>query len=149
ARIEPSSGRFFVVDLESKNGTLVNGVRVQRRELRHGDTVTLGDLDMLFRLEPAPAGGTHGRSPEPQPQATRALLRGPLGKLSKEPAPGEVREPSARIQGRLRTLIEVTKLLPVSDDLDALLRRILELLFQILDVDRAVVLLLDEETGEL
>ncbi len=146
ARIEPSGSRFFVVDLESKNGTLVNGVRVQRHELHHGDTVTLGNLDLLFRLDSDSAG--EGRAPgEPQPQATRALLRGPLSRLARDA--GGAREAVGRTQGRLRTLIEVTKLLPLSDDTDALLGKILDLVFQILEVDRGVILLVDEKTGEL
>jgi two-component system, NtrC family, sensor kinase len=147
ARIEPSAGRFFVVDLESKNGTLVNGVRVQRRELHHGDTITLGNLDLLFRVEPTHGSGGHVAAPEPQPQATRALLRGPIAKLARDS--GLEREAAGRTQGRLRTLIEVTKLLPLSDDIDALLGKILDLVFQILDVDRGVILLVDEKTGEL
>ncbi len=149
ARIEPVGGRFFITDLESKNGTLVNGTRIQRHELKHGDTVTLGDLDLLFRVDTTtPAvlvpGAPRVRSApdELAPQATRALLRSPVGRLAQ-------RDVGARAQSRLRTLIEVTKLLPVSDDLDALLSKILDLVFQIFDVDRAVLLLHDARTGEL
>jgi two-component system NtrC family sensor kinase len=145
ARIEPADGRFFVVDLGSKNGTLVNGVRVQRREVGHGDTITLGGLDLLFRgdrAESATAGGAGAR-----PDATRALLRSPLSRLRSEPGAAVAGEEVAR--GRLRILIEVAKLLPVSDDIDALLARILELVFQILEVDRGTILLADEKTGQL
>jgi pSer/pThr/pTyr-binding forkhead associated (FHA) protein len=50
-------GTFRIRDNESTNGTLVNGVRVQQRELQHGDTITLGTSTFLFLLnedEPAP-----------------------------------------------------------------------------------------------
>jgi len=150
ARIEPSEGRFYIVDLESKNGTLVNGVRGQRLEIRHGDTITLGDFDILFRGDTSPTSDT-GPAPEgPRPHATRALLHGPITRLAGERGPGEKLSTSAaRTQGRLRTLIEVSKLLPVSDDLDSLLRKILDLVFQILEVDRGVILLVDSKTGKL
>jgi signal transduction histidine kinase len=146
ARIEPSEGRFFIVDLGSKNGTLVNGVRVQRKEVRHGDTITFGDLDLVFRSEPDAA--SH-RGTTLQPHATRALLRSPITRLAGERGSEGSGAAGARAESRLRTLIEVTKLLPVSDDIDALLRKILDLVFQILDVDRGVILLLDEQTGKL
>ena len=154
ARIEPAAGRFFISDLDSKNGTLVNGARVQRCQLAHGDTVTLGDLDLVFRNEPPSVHAVSPPRPRPAdhlaPQATRALLRSPLGKLPPAgPEAAEKGDGGARAQSRLRTLIEVTKLLPVSDDLDELLRKILDLVFQILDVDRAVLLLHDEKSGEL
>jgi signal transduction histidine kinase len=145
ARIEPSDGRFFIVDLDSKNGTQVNGVRIQRREIRHGDTITLGDLDLLFRVESASESAPQG----PKPQATRALMRNPITRLVGEPGADRLLDAAARTQVRLQILIEVAKMLPVSDDIDSLLGKILDLVFQILDVDRGVILLVDEETGVL
>ncbi|MRG92335.1 ATP-binding protein [Polyangium spumosum] len=149
ARIEPSEGRFFVVDLESKNGTLVNGMRVKRKEIKHGDTVTLGDLDLLFRVEDTQDADRFVGTHHTLPQATRALLRSPIARLVGEPGTAGSQDPGARAHGRLRILMEVAKLLPVSDDIDSLLRRTLDLVFQILDVDRGVILLIDEQTRAL
>ncbi|WP_437953703.1 ATP-binding protein [Sorangium sp. So ce296] len=143
ARIELSEGRFFVVDLQSKNGTFVNGVRVQRKEIRSGDTLTLGDLDLLFTVDADPSTESSLR-----PQAIRPLTHTSIGKLVGETKPGRGGGgPSA--EARLQILIEVTKLLPVSDDIDTLLHKILDLIFQILDVDRGVILLINEATGRL
>jgi len=41
--IEFSAGRFTVSDLEGGSGIRVNGVHVERAELRHGDRIDLGD----------------------------------------------------------------------------------------------------------
>lgn len=142
ARLEPAEGRFILVDQGSKHGTLVNGVRVQRTEVRHGDTVTLGDVDLLFRVE-QPSSLEHQGS-ELQPQATRALLRPPLTKLA-----GDVSRRDAGERTRLRLLLEVARLLPVSKDVDALLRKVVELLFQVLDIDRCALLLIDKKTRRL
>src|SRR5262245_38789906 len=80
ARIESRGGRFTVVDLQSKNGTFVNGKKVHEQELRPGDTLTLGDLDLLFSI-PKP-----GTSPiQIEPLAVRALVRAPITKLSRQP----------------------------------------------------------------
>ncbi|WP_437678789.1 ATP-binding protein [Sorangium sp. So ce131] len=143
ARIELSEGRFFIVDLQSKNGTFVNGVRVQRKELRSGDTVTLGDLDLLFTADAATP-----YDPSLRPQAIRPLTHTSIGKLVGDTKPGGTGgRPSA--EARLQILIEVAKLLPVSEDIDTLLHRILDLISQILNVDRGVILLVDEATRRL
>jgi hypothetical protein len=43
-------GRLSVVDLESTNGTFVNGERVRECLLRDGDRLSLGGLELLVRL---------------------------------------------------------------------------------------------------
>src|SRR5689334_3947658 len=42
------SGGFHVVDLESYNGTFVNGLPVAEQSLTHGDQIALGDLRFIF-----------------------------------------------------------------------------------------------------
>ncbi|XXY46123.1 ATP-binding protein [Sorangium sp. So ce269] len=143
ARIERAEGRFFIVDLKSKNGTFVNGARVQRREIRSGDTITLGDLDLLFTADADPSS-----EPSLRPQAIRPLTRTSIDKLVGESEPGGAGG-GASAAARLQILIEVAKLLPVSDDIDTLLHRILALICQILNVDRGAILLVNETTGRL
>jgi hypothetical protein len=43
-------GMWSVTDLNSGNGVVLNGERVQQAELRHGDTIELGELKMRFLL---------------------------------------------------------------------------------------------------
>ncbi|KYF99045.1 histidine kinase [Sorangium cellulosum] len=141
ARIELSEGKFFIVDLQSKNGTFVNGARIQRGEIRSGDTITLGDLDLLFTVDGAPTESSL------RPQAIRPLTHTSISELVGDTKPGRAGRPSA--EARLHILIEIAKLLPVSDDIDTLLHKVLDLIVQILDVDRGVILLVSEATGQL
>lgn len=50
ARVEFVDGHFEIVDQGSTNGTLVNGVAVERAALHHGDQVTLGNVVLEFSL---------------------------------------------------------------------------------------------------
>ena len=42
----------IIEDLNSTNGTYVNGVRVTRRALKNGDLVTLGKTEFRFTINP-------------------------------------------------------------------------------------------------
>jgi pSer/pThr/pTyr-binding forkhead associated (FHA) protein len=46
ARLRFRDGSWVLQDLDSTNGTLVNGVRVGRCSLRPGDRLTLGTLSL-------------------------------------------------------------------------------------------------------
>ena len=60
-----------VVDLDSTNGTLVNGKRVKKQLLKHGDMLAMGSLNLKFIDEQALALG-----------GTRILLQEDEGALS-------------------------------------------------------------------
>ena len=44
-----------IIDLQSTNGTLVNGKRISRAALRHGDVIRLGRSVLVYRYEPEDA----------------------------------------------------------------------------------------------
>lgn len=48
AEIRQEGSTYWVVDLGSTNGTLVNGKRVDRQRLRDGDRITLGSTEIVF-----------------------------------------------------------------------------------------------------
>jgi pSer/pThr/pTyr-binding forkhead associated (FHA) protein len=51
ARIEPRRDGVWVEDLESTNGTFVNGMKVkQRHKLSPGDVIRVGETDLRFEL---------------------------------------------------------------------------------------------------
>ena len=58
ATLIPTPGGTEIVDNRSINGTFVNGTRVDAALLNEGDTVTIGNIDLVF------AGGTLARRTE-------------------------------------------------------------------------------------
>ena len=57
-QLEPIGDRWKLVDLESQNGTAVNGARVNQKMLDAGDTITIGGTAIHF--EDDPSAGTDG-----------------------------------------------------------------------------------------
>lgn len=57
-RFEPREDGWAVVDLESQNGTFLNGRRVRESILKLGDVVTIGACDMLFEETGGPGANT-------------------------------------------------------------------------------------------
>jgi pSer/pThr/pTyr-binding forkhead associated (FHA) protein len=56
-----TDGQYVVEDLQSTNGTFVNGVRVSRQVLQHGDVVKVGDHELVFdRLADLDAPAANG-----------------------------------------------------------------------------------------
>jgi hypothetical protein len=81
AKVFSQDGDWFVIDLNSRNGTKVNGARISRSRLGHGDVISIGMTSIRFdapeavRAEAspaAPAGAAAARS-----AAAPAATRGP------------------------------------------------------------------------
>ena len=50
AEVRQEGSSFYVVDLDSTNGTEVNGRRARRARLQDGDTILLGSTELVFQL---------------------------------------------------------------------------------------------------
>lgn len=54
ARVYRHGDEWFVEDLQSLNGTLVNHQRVSQARLNHGDTLSIGHYKLTVALVPSP-----------------------------------------------------------------------------------------------
>jgi hypothetical protein len=48
AELRQEGSAYWLIDLDSTNGTLVNGRRATRTKLESGDTITIGSTELLF-----------------------------------------------------------------------------------------------------
>jgi hypothetical protein len=48
AEVRQEGATYWIVDLDSMNGTVVNGRPVERERLQDGDTITLGSTEIVF-----------------------------------------------------------------------------------------------------
>ena len=60
--MEPKPGEFRVQDLDSENGTFLNGERIRDTAMRHGDVLRVGRTEMRFIQH---AGTAAPRPPSP------------------------------------------------------------------------------------
>ena len=51
ARIFKKMDKYFIQDLRSSNGTMVNGTRIVEAELKDKDRISLGEQDLIFTIE--------------------------------------------------------------------------------------------------
>ena len=84
----------IVEDLQSVNGTVVNGVKVSRQILKHGDVIEFGAFSLRY-LNPKAAADTHLEQ-----TMLIATLPEPLRELRGNSAPSE--EPGARLAHAVR-----------------------------------------------
>ncbi|HEX6314225.1 MAG TPA: FHA domain-containing protein, partial [Gemmatimonadaceae bacterium] len=157
--IEPNSVQ--VRDLGSSNGTFVNGSRINASALRVGDRVVFGKI--LFELQGlspvliddntaelkrrAARAGTTVIRQVPVPDADLTLERA-LRASGVQPAVDETAlalPQHERDRIKLTLLLEVSKALTRATDMDALMDRMLQFTFRLVEVDQASMLLLDED----
>jgi adenylate cyclase len=150
-----------VKDVGSSNGTFVNGVKIDSYFVVPGDTLTFGKV--AFRLEelaPVVAPEPEARAPEATgPKAGATIVRqvpssgdaiAALGRHSgsiKAVMAGDT-DPADKDRQKLQILLEVSKGLTRATDVDALLRKVADYAFQILEADRCAILLVDDR-GQL
>jgi transcriptional regulator with GAF, ATPase, and Fis domain/pSer/pThr/pTyr-binding forkhead associated (FHA) protein len=72
---EVASGVFELADLDSANGTLLNGNQVSRNTVRHGDRIRIGSSEYVFLIGPDELGDSRSGSEEGTAFATMAIDR--------------------------------------------------------------------------
>jgi hypothetical protein len=79
--LRPTRNHLYMIDLNSTNGTLLNGARVgpsNASPLYDGDTITLGDLHLVLRLIRTPEGvQTQRKDTAPLPPGRRLKVPKP------------------------------------------------------------------------
>jgi transcriptional regulator with GAF, ATPase, and Fis domain len=142
-------GRFQVKDLDSRNGTLVNGAAVKEQWLRHGDEIATGDSVFLFLVEedervlPASRVEFDDRKPTAETKVInpKDVLYLQPDRLLQELPSGS---PIAR---NLSALLKISRVVHAIRDLEELQAQLLDLIFEVVPAGRGAILL-SEGTGQ-
>ena len=135
-RILRRNGRWEIVDLESRNGTLVNGILVMQKDLCEGDAIEIGRTRIFFQNESVATG-------VPTLRLDTAYFLDPLVQLPVEEQIEALRSERAVF---LR-ILEVVKVLNTTRVLKDVLRTILEIMLDVTACEHGLVLLGDEKSG--
>ncbi len=156
ARILAMDGEFFVEDMNSRNGTFVNGRAVEgRQRLDEGDQLSVCDLVFVF----------HQRLPGAPPETEDELDRTLPGVYFDDARPASNSTIMSKVdvstgstglrlevnaEAKLKALIEIGQNLGTALSVDEVLPKLLDSLFKIfVQADRGFVVLRDRETGRL
>lgn len=159
--------RFLVKDLESRNGTWVNGRRIKnRRRVKRGDVIQVGPFRLFFDMESGlhPPVHTHTRTIDMRELESVPFIHKdesehvvkPIGMISNylseaassfepeataamERVPTRVRR--ERLNRNLLTLYRITEELVTTRELDEILEYIMDQIFEIFSPSQGTILL--------
>ena len=139
AELTPDDGTWYLRDLESANGTFVNGERISRERiaLSPGDQIRCGSTLMVFSVTPLDGRPTVALVGPAQMEVTveRRLDANEDSMILAEP------DPVKAANNHLRVIYELTALTASTIEPDALLNRVMELIFDEFEPDRGFILL--------
>lgn len=148
AQVVREGNAFYLEDLGSGNGTFLNGKRIAgRTPLKTDDRLKLGPI--LLRFE---GGAATRRTQEDLGRTLSVEISGDDTATIVDSAEttGGFGGLEVRPEAKLRAVIEITRSLAGTVDLQAIVPRILDTLFSIFpQADRGCILLKDLETGQM
>ncbi|HKQ75952.1 MAG TPA: sigma 54-interacting transcriptional regulator [Blastocatellia bacterium] len=152
AVIKIIADRIDLSDLNSSNGTMVNNVPVKQRRLEHCDQIAIGNSQFLLLLHEEEARPpsvparlddgetTIGVTATTQPRSDDALYL----HMEKALAAAAHSEGAASDIG---ALLRISLVISQIREVKALLRRLLELIFELIPAEQGAILLVDDAPG--
>jgi Nif-specific regulatory protein len=145
--LSAQDGRFRVRDLDSRNGTLVNGTGVEEHWLQHGDEIAAGDSSFVFLIEEEDLIQADGRVEFEDVQATaETTILHPRDVVYLQPD-RLLRElpATSRVARNLNALLKISRIVHAIRDLNDLQGQLLDLIFEVVPASRGAILLADRE----
>ena len=146
-----SSGQIRLVDLESLNGTFVNGAPTREKTLEHGDRIKIGASQFIFLLRDDETLTSAPLTDSFEDQFTTAVTV----KLGQEESvylqPEKIAQalpPGGRLARDLAALLKISTAINGIRTAEDLQVRVLEMIFEVMPVERAAILLVGQNPDE-
>ncbi len=145
-----SGNQFKIQDLNSRNGTFVNGVPVTERVLASGDEIKIGGSLFVFvvpeteRAKSVSTSVEFNKSDEAGGGGSTIILR----KKDARYLQHDALQPSSRTLSDLNALLRISKAVASVRGLEALEKEVLSRIFEVAPADRAAILLCEHGMDE-
>ncbi len=148
--IAARGGRFEIRDLDSRNGTFVNGVPVRERVLADSDEIQIGNSLFLFLAEetlaaPSPSVRLDERSPL---SGATVVLRSEDSRYFHPEKTATAPLPAGRVARDLKALLKIGTAVNSVRKLEVLERQLMECIFEVVPAARGAILLTGESPDE-
>ena len=157
AEVHRTGNTFTLTDLASSNGTFVNGQQVSERELANGDEVQLGGTLMLYTCLVDESTGDLAdkidiiarQQPGDHSRIVRSISESEGSRILEADAEASSSPWLARARSNLQIMYRTALAVSHTLDIDQLLNRIMQLIFEWVEADRGCIMLVHPQTGQL
>ena len=153
AEIRRIGETFVVGDLKSSNGTWLNSRKIERAELSSGDQIQVGRTILVYARDgvDVPAAGQVDIVPASNAaDGSRIVRTAHEADIGGDPLPDDTQNRwLARARSNLQVMYRTALAVSHTLDIDELLGRILQLVFEWVEADRGCIMLLDPESKQL
>ena len=153
ARVYPQDGKEFIEDLGSGNGTFVNGQRISSPTgLKHSDRIKVGPVLFRYEEDGADSGdsSSDGGASASNPAAVTYHADDASSTITDRISGSAYDLLDVQPAAKLKAVLDITKSLAGTIDIDNILPKVLDTLFSIFPhADRGCVLLLDPTTQQM
>ncbi|MDA1049928.1 MAG: ATP-binding protein [Planctomycetota bacterium] len=156
AEVRSDEAGYLLVDLDSSNGSFVNGNQITEHHLANGDRVQLGRTLMIFTGSDDSSSFALADEVDIVGQSASAVGSRIISSISHEEGSqiiGRFDESEspwlARARSNLQIMYRTALAVSHTLDIDQLLHRIMELIFEWVEADRGCIMLHDQQTGDL
>jgi transcriptional regulator with GAF, ATPase, and Fis domain len=141
-------GRCHIKDLDSRNGTLVNGEPIKEHWLTHGDEIATGDSVFLYLVEDEEGGSPQSRVEFDDRPTSETKIIHPKEVVYLQPDRLLRELPATSTVARnLNALLKISRVVHAIRDLEDLQAQLLDLIFEVVPAGRGAILL-SEGSGQ-
>jgi len=153
AELRREGDTYRVFDLDSSNGTFVNGNRVEQQVLHSGDQVTFGGSLLIYTAGNMQSAAELAELVNIHPSDNSRIVRAIAqkeGSALLDSSVSDARSPwLARARSNLQVMYRTALAVSHTLDIDQLLRRIMDLIFEWVQADGGCIMLIDPDTKQL